>query len=165
MKKHKFVIIALVLYLIVHLVTISRSPLPWFDEVFFVGLPTQTERQAIFTVHLTKFRPLNLRSYDCDRLAYETPNFSGAEIEQAIIEGMYSAFNQNRDLATEDIVEAIKNTFPLASTAREQINYMKAWAEQGRARSASSLSNLSTGLFDESDELELAYTGITTNVS
>jgi len=135
-----------------------------FDEIFFINLPNYAERKQILKVHLHRFRPDSV-AFDIDLIAKISEDFSGAEIEQAIIEGMYSAFNQNRDLATEDIVEAIKNTFPLASTAREQINYMKAWAEQGRARSASSLSNLSTGLFDESDELELAYTGITTNVS
>jgi len=50
MKKHKFVIIALVLYLIVHLVTISRSPLPWFDEVFFASLSENLWARGTFHV-------------------------------------------------------------------------------------------------------------------
>jgi SpoVK/Ycf46/Vps4 family AAA+-type ATPase len=108
-----------------------------FDEIFFINLPNYSERKQILKVHLQRFRPETL-DFDIDRIAEIAEDFSGAELEQAIIEGMYSAFNQNRDLATEDIVVAVKNTFPLASTAREQINYMKAWAEQGRARSASS---------------------------
>jgi len=108
-----------------------------FDEVFFVGLPNQTERQAIFTVHLTKFRPLNLRSYDCDRLAYETPNFSGAEIEQAIIEAMHLGFSQNRDFTNEDILEAVSQIVPLAQTAQKEIQLMQEWAASGKARLAS----------------------------
>ena len=40
-------------------------------------------------------------------------------------------------MSTEDILGAIKETYPLASTAREQISFMQAWATQGRARSAS----------------------------
>lgn len=130
-----------------------------FDEIFFINLPNYAERKQILRVHLQRFRPDSI-AFDVDCLAEVSEDFSGAEIEQAIIEGMYSAFNQNRDLATEDIVEAIKNTFPLASTAREQINYMKAWAEQGRARSAS-ISNSAVEILSESVE----YTGITTNVS
>jgi len=122
-----------------------------FDEIFFINLPNYSERQEILKVHLQRFRPD--MDFDVDRLAQIAEDFSGAEIEQAIIEGMYAAFNQNRDLTTEDIAIAIKNTFPLASTAREQINYMRAWADQGRARSASTNTP-----FD-------SYTDITTNVS
>ncbi len=108
-----------------------------FDEVFFVGLPAQTERQQIFTVHLTKFRPLNLRNYDCDRLAYETPCFSGAEIEQAIIEAMHLGFSQNRDFTTEDILEAVSQIVPLAQTAQKEIQLLQEWAASGKARLAS----------------------------
>ena len=50
---------------------------------------------------------------------------------------MYRAFHEQRDVNTEDILGAIKETYPLASTAREQISFMQAWATQGRARSAS----------------------------
>ncbi|MEE3717625.1 AAA family ATPase [Tumidithrix elongata RA019] len=109
-----------------------------FDEIFFINLPNCEERKQIFSVHLQRFRPTELRKFDIDRMAAIAKEFSGAEIEQAIIEGMYRAFHHNRDLTTEDIVGAVQDTFPLASTAREQINYMKAWAAQGRARSASS---------------------------
>jgi SpoVK/Ycf46/Vps4 family AAA+-type ATPase len=108
-----------------------------FDEIFFINLPNFQERRAIFQVHLQKYRPLTFRKFDIDLLAEKTADFSGAEIEQAIIEGMYIAFHQGRDLENDDILKAIANTFPLASTAREQIQYMQAWASQGRARSAS----------------------------
>lgn len=108
-----------------------------FDEIFFINLPNHEERQQIFSVHLQRFRPTGLRRFDIDYLAKIAQEFSGAEIEQAIVEGMYRAFHENRDVNTEDIVGAIQDTFPLASTAREQISYMKAWAAQGRARSAS----------------------------
>jgi len=73
-----------------------------FDEIFFVGLPNESERAAIFKVHLAKLRPHNLGNYDVKRLAYETPDFSGAEIEQTIIEAMHIGFSQNRDFTTDD---------------------------------------------------------------
>ncbi len=108
-----------------------------FDEIFFVNLPSYEERRAIFRVHLERFRPADLGKFDVGRLAEITPEYSGAEIEQAIVEGMYRAFHQGRDLTTDDIVKAIHEMVPLAHTAREQINYLKEWAAQGRARSAS----------------------------
>ncbi|WP_072620378.1 AAA family ATPase [Spirulina major] len=108
-----------------------------FDEIFFVGLPSQGERKEIFTVHLSRLRPHNLQAYDCDRLAYETPDFSGAEIEQTLIEAMHIGFSQNRDFTTDDILTAASQIIPLARTAKEQIQFLQAWADAGKARLAS----------------------------
>jgi SpoVK/Ycf46/Vps4 family AAA+-type ATPase len=115
-----------------------------FDEIFFVGLPSQEERKAIFSVHLSRLRPHNLNSYDLDRLAYETPDFSGAEIEQILIEAMHLGFSQNRDFTTEDIVEAASQIIPLARTAQDQIRMLQDWAANGRVRLASRQGNLSS---------------------
>ncbi|MGB5900123.1 MAG: AAA family ATPase, partial [Geitlerinemataceae cyanobacterium] len=108
-----------------------------FDEIFFVGLPSQSEREEIFTVHLSRLRPHNLKNYDLQRLAYETPDFSGAEIEQSLIEAMHLGFSQNRDFTTDDIVEAASQIVPLARTAQEQIQVLQNWAAAGKARMAS----------------------------
>jgi SpoVK/Ycf46/Vps4 family AAA+-type ATPase len=115
-----------------------------FDEIFFVGLPSQEERKAIFEVHLSRLRPHNLKSYDLDRLAYETPDFSGAEIEQTLIEAMHIGFSQNRDFTTDDILEAASQIIPLARTAQEQIQFLQDWAAAGKARMASRDSRLSS---------------------
>ncbi len=114
-----------------------------FDEIFFVGLPNQEERQAIFKVHLVKLRPHNLGNYDVKRLAYETPEFSGAEIEQTIIEAMHIGFSQNRDFTTDDILEAASQIVPLAKTAQEQIEFLQKWVAAGKARLASKNNGLS----------------------
>ncbi len=108
-----------------------------FDEIFFVGLPSQEERKAIFAVHLARLRPHKLKSYDGDRLAYETPDFSGAEIEQILIEAMHIGFSQNRDFTTEDVLEAASQLIPLARTAQDQIQLLQNWASDGRVRLAS----------------------------
>ncbi|VEP13770.1 AAA ATPase central domain protein [Hyella patelloides LEGE 07179] len=108
-----------------------------FDEIFFVGLPSQTERAAIFEVHLSRLRPHNLQNYDLKRLAYETPEFSGAEIEQTLVEAMHIGFSQNRDFTNEDILEAASQIVPLAKTAQEQIQFLQNWAAAGKARLAS----------------------------
>jgi len=114
-----------------------------FDEIFFVGLPNQEERRAIFEVHLSRLRPQSLKSYDLDRLAYETPDFSGAEIEQTLIEAMHIGFSQNRDFATDDVLEAASQMVPLARTAQEQIQFLQDWAAAGKARLASRYGSLS----------------------
>ena len=117
-----------------------------FDEIFFVGLPSQEEREEIFNVHVSRLRPHNIKNYDLRRLAYETPDFSGAEIEQTLIEAMHIGFSQNRDFTTDDILEAASQIVPLARTAQEQIQFLKNWAEAGKARLASPSSSLTRRL-------------------
>ncbi|HEY9691651.1 MAG TPA: AAA family ATPase [Oculatellaceae cyanobacterium] len=113
-----------------------------FDEIFFLNLPTEIERQEIFKVHLQRLRPSRLRDFDLALLAKSASEFSGAEIEQVIIDAMHRAFGllengQRRDFTTEDILHSIKETVPLAAIARHQIEDLKRWAAQAGARTAS----------------------------
>ena len=108
-----------------------------FDEIFFVDLPSEAERKAIFQVHLSRLRPHNLKNYDLEQLAQETPGFSGAEIEQTLIEAMHIGFSENRDFSTDDILEATQQIIPLARTAQEQIQFLQSWARDGNVRLAS----------------------------
>jgi len=108
-----------------------------FDEIFFLNLPTERERQEIFKVHLQRLRPARLRDYDLTNLSRCASNFSGAEIEQVIIDGMYKGFGEGRDFTTGDILRAIEETVPLAAIARHQIEELKQWAAQAGARTAS----------------------------
>lgn len=108
-----------------------------FDEIFFLNLPTDRERQAIFKVHLQKLRPSRIREFDLSRLAQAATNFSGAEIEQVIIDAMHQAFANQKDFTTDDILCAIHETVPLAAIASEQIQNLKHWAATAGARTAS----------------------------
>jgi ATPase family associated with various cellular activities (AAA) len=123
-----------------------------FDEIFFVGLPSTEERKAIFEVHLNHLRPHNLSAYNLERLAYETPDFSGAEIEQSLIEAMHLGFSQNRDFTTDDILESASQIVPLARTAQDQVNFLQEWAASGKARLASRHSTLSLRIQRQSEQ-------------
>jgi SpoVK/Ycf46/Vps4 family AAA+-type ATPase len=105
-----------------------------FDEIFFVDLPTQSEREAVFSIHLSK-RKRDLERFDLSQLAKVADGFSGAEIEQALIAAMYDAFAQNREFTQLDIIAAIKATLPLSRTMTEQVTALRDWARQ-RARPA-----------------------------
>jgi SpoVK/Ycf46/Vps4 family AAA+-type ATPase len=107
-----------------------------FDEIFFVDLPTQAERESIFTIHLVK-RHRQLDRFDVNQLAKVADGFSGAEIEQAIIAAMYDAFAQEREFTQLDIIAATKATLPLSRTMTEQVSALRDWARQ-RARPAAS---------------------------
>ncbi|MFN3926260.1 MAG: AAA family ATPase [Pseudanabaenaceae cyanobacterium] len=109
-----------------------------FDEIFFLSLPNERERKEIFQVHLQRFRPARVREFDLNLLAKNTKHFSGAEIEQVIIDAMYRAFSRQEDFQNEDIIIAIEETVPLASIAQAQIQSLQKWAVQTGARTASS---------------------------
>jgi ATP-dependent 26S proteasome regulatory subunit len=106
-----------------------------FDEIFFVDLPSLAERREIFAIHLAK-RSRDPRHFDLDSLAENSPTFSGAEIEQAVISALYDAFHARTEITTDHILATLHETVPLARTMDESINRLRQWAE-GRARSAS----------------------------
>ncbi|MGP0128746.1 MAG: hypothetical protein ACTMUB_05625 [cyanobacterium endosymbiont of Rhopalodia musculus] len=64
-----------------------------FDEIFFVSLIEQKEREAIFNVSPSRLRPHNLKNYNIKRLAYETLDFPRTEIERTLIEAMQIGFD------------------------------------------------------------------------
>lgn len=107
-----------------------------FDEIFFVDLPGQEERVQIFTIHISK-RKRDPKKFDVGKLADATDGFSGAEIEQIVIAGLFNAFNKGRELKTADMMEEAKAVVPLSQMMREEIDELRMWAKH-RARPAAS---------------------------
>lgn len=105
------------------------------DEIFFVDLPKDEEREDIFSIHFAR-RNRDPQNFDLKALSACSKEFSGAEIEEAIISALYDAFYAGRELTTEDVLNALRQTVPLSKTMDEQINSLRSWAE-GRARNAS----------------------------
>ena len=66
-----------------------------------------------------------------------TDGYSGAELEQVVIEAMHLAFAEIRELTESDLILAASQLVPLSRTAREQMEGLKQWASAGRARPAS----------------------------
>ena len=105
------------------------------DEIFFVDLPARDERAEIFRIHLQK-RGRNPEQFDLAALANASFDFSGAEIEESINSALYDVFYARQELQTEQVLDALTQTVPLAKTMEEQITELRRWAD-GRARNAS----------------------------
>jgi len=99
-----------------------------FDEIFFIDLPGPEQRGTSFAVHLRK-RRRDPDLFDLDRLASAAEGYSGSEIEQAIVAGMYAAFAAGAELSTDHIVEAVRATQPLSVLLRERVERLRAWAK------------------------------------
>ena len=108
-----------------------------FDEIFFLDLPKADERKEIFKIHLQEFRPTTWELFDYKKLSRLSESFSGAEIKQSIIEGMYQAFYEKREVTTEDICFALKEFVPLANLETKQMSKLQNWATSGQIRLAS----------------------------
>lgn len=108
-----------------------------FDEIFFINLPNFEERKQIFEIFLYQLRPETLNLFDISQLSKKAEGFSGAEIKQAIIEGMHNAFNEKREFNTQDIVNGLKEIIPLSEIEPMEILELQNWALSGRIRLAS----------------------------
>jgi AAA+ superfamily predicted ATPase len=99
-----------------------------FDEIFFVDLPNLATRSVLFTLHLKK-RGRDASGFDVMKLAAASEGFSGAEIEQAIAAGLYTAFSRKQQLSTETMLAEIQSTQPLSVTRAEEITALREWAK------------------------------------
>jgi len=105
-----------------------------FDEIFFVDLPSPDVRVELLRLHLGR-RQLNGDDFALPALAAAANGFSGAEIEQAIVAGLYAAHAEGRPLDTELLMNEIRATRPLSVLMAEQVEALRAWAS-GRTVSA-----------------------------
>ena len=105
------------------------------DEIFYVDLPSEEERADIFRIHLAK-RGRDPERFDVPALVGGSEDFSGAEIEEAIISALYDAFYERKELETAYVLASLAQTVPLAKTMAEKISSQRNWAA-GRARNAS----------------------------
>lgn len=122
-----------------------------FDEIFFLDLPTQEERKEILTVHLKKRGRIS-QQFNIDKLIIDSNGYVGSEIEQAIIDALYVAFNEGRrEITTEDVSLCLKRQVPLSISQREAIGTLRQWLSEGRAQSAS---------FNEKTDAEKQFVGI-----
>ena len=99
-----------------------------FSYIHFVDLPQAEDRLEIFKVHLKK-RELVPEDFDLDKLVDKSRDFSGAEIEGAVKDGVLEAFiDGDRGAETKDILKAIDGITPTAQMMSEKIEEIRKWA-------------------------------------
>ena len=98
-----------------------------FDEIFFVDLPTPDIRVELLRLHLGK-RGLDTKAFALPALAAAADGFSGAEIEQTVVAGLYAAHAERKPLDTDLLMAEIRNTRPLSVLMAEQVQALRDWA-------------------------------------
>ena len=120
----------------IHLLPLEIVRKGRFDEIFHLTIPSREDRILIFEIHLRRLRPQTWKTYDTKKLSKATNKFSGAEIEQTIIEAMYVAFTEDREFNTNDILLAIKKTVPMTRIDPLRAEVVEGWSSSGRLRMA-----------------------------
>jgi AAA+ superfamily predicted ATPase len=106
-----------------------------FDELWFVDLPTQTERTDILGAAL-RAHNRGTANVSLPQVAAACDGFTGSEVAALVPDALYAAFDDNaREITTADLITAAGSVVPLAKTAADKIEKLRAWAV-GRARSA-----------------------------
>jgi SpoVK/Ycf46/Vps4 family AAA+-type ATPase len=90
-----------------------------FDAVYFLDLPSEAERQAIWRIYLAKFAIPN-------QPLPEDVDWTGAEIRSCC---------RLASLLDASLLEAARNVVPVAATAAESVERLRTWA-CGRCLSA-----------------------------
>lgn len=106
-----------------------------FDELFFVDLPTFSERAAIAAAAMSE-RGRKISKSESFRIAGATQQFTGAEIAALVPDALFAAFAADREVTADDVVDAAALVIPLARTASDKIEAVREWAK-GCARPAS----------------------------
>jgi len=101
-----------------------------FDEVFFIDLPTEEERNEIFRIHLGR-RGIDPDALQVHRLRKITQGWTGAEIEQCVVSALTRARLEDRSATFEDLHRAAQDVIPLSKTMREQVDHIRSWRTTG----------------------------------
>ncbi len=109
-----------------------------FDEIFYVGLPSEEERKMIFQIHIGKRRKIDLSNINISKLVSETKGYSGADIEGVVKESIETAYTEGKnELTTEEILRVIKNTHSLSEIMKEPLEKMSKEYENRKFKNAS----------------------------
>ena len=107
-----------------------------FDAVFFIDLPNRKEREHILRILFKKYS-LDGKLRVTEDLINATNSFSGAELEQSIIDLLHEQDEPTGQVSEFALLHTIKRMVPLAQTMRENFEFMREWYRT-RARFASS---------------------------
>jgi AAA+ superfamily predicted ATPase len=109
-----------------------------FDEIWWVDLPNDEEREAVLATALRTFgRDADVLGIKLSAVAEATNLYSGAELAALVPDALFTAFSDSdgeREPTTEDFLRVAKKTTPLAKSAEAKIKALREYWTAGRAR-------------------------------
>lgn len=102
-----------------------------FDELFFVDLPTASERREILSLYMRKYLNLDFSGEFADKIVQITDGFTGADLESTVRDLAYRCIaNESFVLNADNIITAFNNVVPLSQTSPEKIESIRDWGKE-----------------------------------
>lgn len=102
-----------------------------FDELFFVDLPTASEREEIIKIYIAKGLKRTISNELLQTLVKLSDGFAGADIEAAVRDVVKQAIVKGDESITEQtFIDFFTNVVPLSRTSPEQIESIRAWGRE-----------------------------------
>ena len=109
---------------------IAVEMLSRFQKVFFVDLPTKSERVEILTIMAGERPIIKLNAADLASLAAEMDQFSGREIRDSIQLACQMGFNKRAKTVGGELIQAaLRTKRPVAKTRPEETEALRKWAK------------------------------------
>lgn len=106
-----------------------------FDEIFFVDLPEENEREQILKIHLKK-REIDISKIDIKQVVKKCEGFSGAEIEALVNEANFQSAYEGTEVETRHLINEIERTSPISVVMKDKIDAIRDWAKHHNVRPA-----------------------------
>ena len=102
-----------------------------FDELFFVDLPSTTERKEIISIYVSRGLKQKIEERLLDELVALSEGFAGADLEAAVREVVKTAYLNGDNSVTEQLFrDSFSNIVPLSKTSPEQIEAIRNWGRE-----------------------------------
>lgn len=102
-----------------------------FDELFFVDLPTASEREEIIKIYIEKGLKRTASNELLQHLVRLSDGFAGADLEAAVRDVVKQAFVKGDDSITDEtFINFFTNVVPLSQTSPEQIEAIRTWGKE-----------------------------------
>lgn len=105
-----------------------------WDDMFYVDLPTRSEREQIVEVMKAKFD--QCAEVEATEVAANSDGYTGAEIEAGFVAALYTQFERSAPVDSLAVVTELEQLTPISRSMAEKVNALREWAK-GRARRAS----------------------------
>jgi len=110
-----------------------------FDELFFVDLPEEKEREDILNLYIRKNLLLPPSAETLGELVAISSGFAGSDLEGAVRDVAIQAVINGDSFVTDELYKkCFQNIVPLSKTSPERIEAIRSWGKE-RALPASGL--------------------------
>jgi hypothetical protein len=102
-----------------------------FDELFFVDLPSATERREIIDIYVQRGLKRGIDETLMGTLVEMSEGFAGSDLESAVREVVKEAFLRGDASVSDELFRrSFQNVVPLSKTSPEQIESIRTWGRE-----------------------------------